>query len=454
MTDLDPEKINNLVSAIDEVSVDEITELPFEFFDKSNNRTTKLISNSPDNRPVEGRHRWFDYKLLEPAFVTKVTTRIAGYSDFHEFDFKWTDANGREKNATGKVKGDSVEVEVNDLCRRFSFRPPAVFFSNPSILSVKILGIEAGNVAPALDRLSHIEAYKAEIIEVAQDSVSKAKVKVAAGERAEAERSAVQREMSQHKSSIARLKKSIDDLSRQKNELIAQNAAADDSLKMSQSRLNGIDSEYSRISKAHSEKIKEIDVSKQQLKVLQEDINLFPSEISGFVNQGSKNIKQYVAISSVPIAIIVVMFVLLVRGAADLTTVVTEKPNVNIQTLMISRIPYVIVAGTIITACYKIARVFIAEIMKINTQRLSLTKLSIIAKDVSSSAEYDLDLNDVEIYKLRTEFKMQLLKDHLKEYLSRDFTIELPTRLLGIIPIGRERVSAKVSPDQGHSEAD
>ena len=84
--------------------------------------------------------------------------------------------------------------------------------------------------------------------------------------------------------------------------------------------------------------------------------------------------------------------------------------------------PYVIIATGIITASYKLARVFVAEIMRINQQRLNLSKISIIATDASNTSQGGLsDLSDRELYELRTDLKMQLLRDHLKEYLSSDF---------------------------------
>jgi hypothetical protein len=100
----------------------------------------------------------------------------------------------------------------------------------------------------------------------------------------------------------------------------------------------------------------------------------------------------------------------------------------------------------IITACYKIARSFISEMIKINNQRLNLTKISIIAKDVSMASEHDLNLSDEDIYRLRSELKMQLLKDHLKEYLSKGFTVPMPQSLL-LNRLRRRDASQQTSPE-------
>ena len=62
-----------------------------------------------------------------------------------------------------------------------------------------------------------------------------------------------------------------------------------------------------------------------------------------------------------------------------------------------------------------------------------------IAKDVSAYAERDLNLSDEDTYRLRTDLKMQLLRDHMKEYISKDFKVEMP-RTIGLF-MGRTKIS-------------
>ena len=176
------------------------------------------------------------------------------------------------------------------------------------------------------------------------------------------------------------------------------------------------------------------------LRIYEGNINLFPTEIVDFVNQGSKKIKQYFWITLVPITLIAIMFGILIWGAADLSTVFTKDADYNITAVALSRLPYVTISLAIITASYQIARVFITEMIKINNQRLSLTKISIIAKDVSSASEAGLNLDDEDIYRLRTELKMKMLGDHLKEYISKDFTTELPQHISAAIDMAASAV--------------
>ncbi|MDD1452416.1 hypothetical protein NHF48_018215 [Sphingomonas sp. H160509] len=177
------------------------------FFDKQSNRTTKLIATCTETKPVEGRHRWFEYRFTEPAIVSAITISATGYSEFHEFDFMWMDANGKEKTGTFRVESSEYKLVLNAICRKFAFRPPSVYFANPSIDSVTVFGLEPSNISAAIDNLSLIEEYKSDAIRVINRSVESAKAKTLLAEKADLERAATQREINQNKSAIARHKK-------------------------------------------------------------------------------------------------------------------------------------------------------------------------------------------------------------------------------------------------------
>lgn len=126
------------------------------------------------------------------------------------------------------------------------------------------------------------------------------------------------------------------------------------------------------------------------------------------------------------------MFLILIIGAVDLTTVITAETDVNLAAIVVSRIPYVAVASAIIYACYRLARLFITEVMNINRQRLSLTKISIIAKDISEAAESRLGFSEEQIYANRLKVKMALLGDHIKHLISTEPELLFPENLFAL----------------------
>ncbi len=197
----------------------------------------------------------------------------------------------------------------------------------------------------------------------------------------------------------------------------------------------------------------EIESLNTKLSQLRANIDLFPTELESFVSQGSKNTRTLFWLSAAPIGIIGVMFFLLISGAVDLTTQIDPEDKVNIGALIASRTPYVVVALAIITSCYKIAKFFMLELIEINRQRLNLTKIGIIAKDVSNAAESGLDISEVEKYTLRVRLKMELLKDHLKGYISSNIDVHLPNVLTGPSPFSEiTNFSARKRLDDGKSD--
>ena len=113
------------------------------------------------------------------------------------------------------------------------------------------------------------------------------------------------------------------------------------------------------------------------------------TEISGFVSQAAQNTKSYWRLASVPILIMVVLMGLLIFNAANLTTVIDENNNARIFSILATRLPYVI-----------------------------------IATDISdASAEGLTELSEEDLWQLKTRLKMDMLRDHLKDYLSKDFQL-------------------------------
>jgi hypothetical protein len=432
MADLDEEQAHALRDEIEQFDDSSIVEMPFELLEKPGNKTTQLAAPQDVALPVEGRNRRYNFRFKDLFFVTRVSIFTDGYANYHSFKFAWSDESGKKHELEGNPAGDVFSFEISSMCGSVSFQPPPAFFSSPSINKVRIEGIPRNELANALNHLSELESYRTEILTIVDKAMDKARFRLDETAKTIAERASAQREITQHKAHISRLKKSVEDVSLQRSELIAQNAAADARLLDVRSRLSTAENESLILSKQNDALTLAISDSNAKLKDLKSNINLFPTEIVAFVNQGSRNLRQYFWLAAAPIAIIVLMFVLLVRGAADLTTVISNNANVNIEALMLSRAPYVTISLAIITACYKISRAFIMEMIKINNQRLGLTKISIIAKDVSSAAEQGLNLTDEDAYRLRTELKMNLLKDHLKDYISKDFKVELPRQIIGI----------------------
>ena len=84
--------------------------------------------------------------------------------------------------------------------------------------------------------------------------------------------------------------------------------------------------------------------------------------------------------------------------------------------------------------------------MNNNRQRLSLTKVSIIAKDISQAAESGLKLSDEQIYANRLKVKMALLSEHINHLITTEPELIFPENLFS--PISPESENIERQPLQ------
>lgn len=242
------------------------------------------------------------------------------------------------------------------------------------------------------------------------------------------------KELQALKGQSQRQRSAIKNLEIARNDLTAKVESMRKSMAQDELALNSLRIQIADKNSQNEKLITDVAKITNKLSSLRANVDLFPTELELFVTQGRNNIKALFALTIIPIMILLTMFILLISGAVDLTTKIDPEGKVNIAALVASRAPYVAVALAIITACYKIARYFMIEMIEINRQRLNLTKIAIIAKDVSNAAEIGLELNDVERYGLRVRLKMALLKDHLKSYLSSNLKVQLPSSITEYLP--------------------
>ena len=182
-----------------------------------------------------------------------------------------------------------------------------------------------------------------------------------------------------------------------------------------------LDDQLDRKTKESNSLNSQIELRKTDLKKLQDDINKFPAEFSGFLEQGGKNINRYAAFTIIPLFLIVGLTIILFTGAADLSVQYKSMKPFDIYTMLASRLPFTLISGAIIFASYRLAKFLIEEIMKITRQRLNLTRISIIAKEVSETSLVGLDLTEVEKAEIQTKLKMDILKSHLKTIVADDY---------------------------------
>lgn len=424
MDKVDLNNANEKLSQVQETEVASANAIPFQLLNRRNNKTTKLIANSGETAPMDGMSRWFDYEFSEPVFLCEITISMENYSSYDTFKVKWELAQGEEvKQDLSRDSDTTYRANINQLVRSVSFKPPKKWFKETKLNSVSLTGFQQEELDEFVRIVARLDRFKADIIADCERAITSAEEANGKLDGLRQERDGIISEIEKAQNKVTDLNNQIGRLTEERNGLVADVKEREENIAALDAREAEAKEHISERKTERSALATEIGEKNQELRALQDDINMFPTEISGFVSQAAKNTKSYWWLALVPISLLVVMTALLVFNAANLTTVVDENDNARIFSILATRIPYVVIATAIIAAAYKLAALFVGEIMRINQQRLNLSKVSIIATDVSEATQEGLDnMTNEEIVALRTRLKMDMLRDHMKEYLSKDFS--------------------------------
>ncbi len=424
MEKVDLATANEKLQQVRETSLPAVGGLPFELLNRRSNKTTKLVANSGDDTPMNGANRWFEYEFTEPVFLCEISVNMENYGSYDTFEFQWITAQGGTATQDVNRESDNLyTASINQLVRGVSFKPPKKWWTAAMINSVTLKGFKPGELEEFVHVVSRLDRLKNDIVATGESAIQNAEKANEDLEILRQEKDQLTGDVTIAKTDVTDLNNQIGRLTEERNGILADIKKREDSISSLNEQEVSIKERLTERNAERSVLAGQITEQKQELRSLQNDINMFPTEISGFVSQAAQNTKTYWRLAWVPILLLVLVTGLLVFNAANLTTVVDETDNARIFSILVTRLPYVVITTAIIGAAYKLAAVFIAEIMRINQQRLNLSKVSIIAADVSKASEEDLsDLSDEEVYGLRTRLKMDMLRDHMKEYLSKDFT--------------------------------
>jgi regulator of replication initiation timing len=419
MEDLTEEE---LLSKLNMEQVIQPKPIPLELFGKRTSKITRLINNSQNEIVQKGQNRWYEFRLNEPVYVLSISIHTEDYSGSHIAEAEWSGPSSSAK-ASDKTKNheNQFRYDINAFVSEFSFKPEKRYLGDPKIRCVAVEGFTAEEFREISNIASRLDGYKNEIVEIANSTIAEAN-------ECREEINAFDEKKKQLISDIDSLEDTCDETKTDLESLKAQRDELKSEIISLKSEESDVTSRFEILEDSIDQKKSEqrnlnrkISDSTFELKTLKENINMFPSEIGGFVDQGASNISKYTWLSLVPIIVLVLVTVALFSNAADLTVVYKEQDNVSIWFILLTRLPFVAIAITLIHACYKLAKVFIAEIMRINQQRLNLSKISIIATDVSSASLEGLDPTEDQIYQARTQLKMELLREHLKDYISENY---------------------------------
>lgn len=399
--------------------------IPFKLLLRPDLKTSDLWVSSPTHSAIKGAAKPYEFPFKSPVLVTGVEIYTENYSSFDSFEIAWKTLNGDSVVRSYEPENGVISIRINELITNFSFKPPQKILPGKKIISIQAEGLDYDALSAVLHAHNNIKTWKQKIVATVEDQNKKLEeiqLKLSQeNKQLDAVKSETIESEKLFKATEVELAKTKSLLEVAKTDLTAREEALAAARKEVAEARNATATERTALEDLQGS----IASKKAELKSLKEDINLFPTELKSFTEQGSKTAKSYLWLSLAPVLIIAVLAAFLINGAGNLAEITYEKSFSEVIALITSRIPYVTVIVTAIGACYGLAHFLLFEIVKINRQKLNINKISIIATDVSKSAEIDLnDLSEEELYEKRIQFKMALLRDHMKTYLvdERPFT--------------------------------
>lgn len=406
-------------------------DLDVSFFSHKNRRTTQLIGNTQESDSIQARREWYGYEFVRLLFVSRVEVHASGYEPHDEMDFSCIDAiSGTEKFDGGRFVDGKFTVYPYRFTTGFGIRPPSKWLASPRITSIKVYGLEPSEFREMIESFDKLSELQEQVRQSSQAYVLKA-------ENAQKQFEAIREDISDATHDANEIKATIESLSKEKNSLDEQLQTLRQEESSVQAKLNDRNGTLAQIEDQIEKKTEErkllnsaVSEANTKLSALRRDIHLFPTEISGYVKQGARNIWLYLALCIVPFAVIAVVTYKLFANSENLLALFLDNPTVPIINYLISRFPYAVVSLAILTVCYTILHRLFAEIISINRRKQDLLKVSIIATDVSFASQHGIDLSEEQAYNLRTETKMELLKEHLRQHVSEDYVYSPSKTLL------------------------
>lgn len=397
--------------------------IAIEFYSRKGNKDELLINGGEE--PFDAKARWFSYTFARPVFLTKIEVVCDGYASYDKFDVEVEHVDGTKHEERIAVNSGTVRLGLGKLANGFKFRPDKKWFSEPKILSVTSTGY------------TQSEFHEFEwAIKGFEKSLADLERREKHLEDQQAELAALKAERVEIESAVGKAKAE----SVQLNQLLS---TTKDSVSKQQSLEKDLQQKNSSAEETSRNLTAQITKETQKLQELVREVRLFPSEISGFVKEGNRSISTYIWIGLPFLAILAVILSLIFFNAVNLTQLYKEVESIDIWTVFLTRIPFVLVAIAIIEASGYVVGRLVFEVIRINRQRVEFAKLSIIAKDVSAASAAKAEgMTEQEVFDAETQLKMELLREHMKNYVGNEFEYK-GTGLIAAIKGVADRLSHK-----------
>ncbi|HAV6250001.1 TPA: hypothetical protein JI322_14110, partial [Acinetobacter baumannii] len=155
----------------------------------------------------------------------------------------------------------------------------------------------------------------------------------------------------------------------------------------------------------------------ERRKELEKSVNLFPDNLEGFVARATKTKWTYGFLAFIPLLILGFIVNLSWETLKDFTAISTVDTFEKAWIILIQRLPFTLLIITLASMCLAFLYKMVRHLTEIQQQELNLSKISMLARDVSDSEHSSLE--EELIQKLRIDRKMKLIREFLNSEFNR-----------------------------------
>jgi uncharacterized coiled-coil protein SlyX len=404
------------------------SEIEFELYVKSGDSYRKT---NIQKRNVEVKEEAIKITLDHLYYINKLEIDFSSLEN-QNIKIDYYSQDGQKKLCDkGYIENNILVVNVNDILNvmyLYSNRGDLTAAKN-IIKSLKIYGLTLIEIEKYIDQIKKIETLKQETLE----NIEKQKGAL------EEQKININQNIAELETKQASLSQAIDELTESQAEAEANNIKAQEDLTVITEKLNSQKedlnkkkSEYTDLegslgkAKANLKSTRdEISKNESEIRELVKKYSLLSNEYASYNLQGNNFIRFYTILSILPISLIVGFVYKLYCGTVDLTTMYKADPGIDLLTIFSTRMPFVTLGIGIITASFIVLKLLIMKIFDIQSDKMALTKLSILAQDVVNVSAEDLELTDFQVHEANIYLRMELLKSYMKGDISRDFQYKI-----------------------------
>ncbi|OWV77238.1 hypothetical protein ATY76_04690 [Rhizobium sp. R339] len=445
--------------AIQEVEADDLPAaraIDISFFSHRGRKSTQLLGNADEGNFIKARREWMDFDFVDLIYVTEILVHAIGYENYHELELSFQDFISKTtSNLHVKFEGGAFRFRIDRFIGGFGLRPNERWFKDSKLTRIEVSGIEQKHFSEVISVLQNINGEKQKVESFLNQYLQRAEIAEKRHQELIDQLEELESDLVNKTSEGAKIKEDILQHSRELATIQKEVAITEAVRRNVDDQVQTANNHFDSMTKKAEILAKNISDKEIQLRSLENDINLFPTEIAGYVTQGAKNVSLYAWLCLAPLAVIIVVTVRLFMNSEKILSYSYDE-RFTIIDFLISRLPYVAVSTIVLAVCYTLLHRLITEIIGINRRRQDLFKVSIIATDVSYASQMGLNLSDEEQYNLRTQTKMDLLKEHLRRHIGEEYVYNPKSSVVHTLST---KIASTISDDtreesphpQGHS---